>query len=454
MTGSRKESAKALYAVLAAAFIVAALLWANRFEAGGAGETLAGSQADDRSATDPVSGEESEHNPNAEEQPELSAAPSAAPTAEPAKEPEPVPSPSEPSVQADIPSLAETFADDFPIGAAIEPFQTEGPKAELLKKHVNWLVAENVMKPDAIQPSEGTFKWTNADRIVAFAKENGMALRFHTLVWHSQVGAWFFKDAEGRPMADETDPAKREANKKLLLERLDAHVRTIVDRYKDDIASWDVVNEVIEPADPDGMRASDWYNIAGTDFIATAFRAAREAGGPDIKLYINDYGTDNPRKRDLLYELVKRLLDEGVPIDGVGHQTHIDVHGPSVDAIIASMRKFAELGLDNIVTELDMSVYAWNDRRDFGADIPEDVIELQAKRYGELFRAFRDNKAILSGVVFWGIADDHTWLNGFPVKRTNAPLLFDRNDQAKPAFWSVIGISSHSRKQLGEKEQR
>lgn len=367
-----------------------------------------------------------------------SSSPAETATPEPTQEPTPTP---EPSVEQDIPSIAETFAEYFPIGAAVEPHQLEGLKAELLKKHVNMLVAENVMKPDAIQPSEGSFNWTNADRIVNFAKENGMEVRFHTLVWHSQVGAWFFKDAEGKPMVDETDPAKREANKKLLLERLDMHVRTIVDRYKDDIHSWDVVNEVIEPADPDGMRASDWYKIAGTDFIATAFRAAREAGGPEAKLYINDYGTDNPAKRDRLYELVKDMLDQGVPIDGVGHQTHIDVYGPTVGSIVESMQKFAELGLDNLVTELDMSLYAWNDRRDFGNDIPEDVLQKQADRYGELFEAFRANKDILSGVVFWGIADDHTWLSGFPVTRTNAPFLFDKQLHAKPAFWTVVDPS-------------
>ncbi|MFC0470747.1 endo-1,4-beta-xylanase [Halalkalibacter kiskunsagensis] len=346
-----------------------------------------------------------------------------------------------PSVEEDIPSLAETYIDYFPMGAAIEPFQTTGLKADLLKKHVNWLVAENVMKPDAIQPSEGNFNWENADQIVEFARKNGMEVRFHTLVWHSQIGDWFFKDSEGKPMVDETDPVKREANKTLLLERLDEHVRTVVGRYKDDIISWDVVNEVIEPGDPDGMRASEWYQITGTDFIETAFRAAREAGGPGIKLYINDYGTDNPVKRDRLYELVKVLLEKGVPIDGVGHQTHIDIHGPTVTSIIDSMQKFSELGLDNLVTELDMSIYSWNDRSDFSDDIPEVVLQKQAERYQELFEAFKEHKDILSGVVFWGIADNHTWLHSFPVNRTNAPLLFDQNLNVKSAFWAVVDPS-------------
>jgi len=255
------------------------------------------------------------------------------------------------------------------------------------------------------------------------------------------VPNWFFLDENGRPMVDETDPEKREANKQLLLQRLETHVRTVVERYKDDIKSWDVVNEVIEPGDPDGMRNSLWYQITGTDFIETAFRAAREAGGPDIRLYINDYGTDDPKKRDLLYNLVKEMLERGVPIDGVGHQTHISVPWPPVEQIIESMKKFAELGLDNIVTELDMSLYAWNDRRDYGDDIPEAVLQKQAERYRDLFTAFKENKDILSEVTFWGISDAHTWLSSFPIVRTEAPLLFDKNFHAKPAFWGVVDPS-------------
>lgn len=429
MSGPIIKRRNALLVTLLAAAIVVTVLLLNRFEpsgteAVGTGESPAAEQMNETEVEADM--EPIEQTSATEEEPADNDGQAA---------------PAEPSVQTDIPSLAETYADYFPIGAAIEPFQATGLKAELLKKHINWLVAENAMKPDAIQPAEGSFTWENADRIVEFAKESGMEVRFHTLVWHNQVGAWFFKDTEGKPMTDETDPGKREVNKKLLLERLDKHVRTIVDRYKDDIKSWDVVNEVIEPGDPNGMRASEWYKITGTDYIETAFRAAREAGGPDAKLYINDYGTDNPAKRDRLYELVQEMLGKGVPIDGVGHQTHIGIHGPTVDSIIESMRKFSELGLDNLVTELDMSIYAWNDRRDFGAEIPDDVLKMQADRYSELFGAFKANKDILSGVVFWGIADDHTWLSSFPMKRTEAPLLFDKQLQAKPAFWAVVDPS-------------
>ncbi|MFS0725573.1 endo-1,4-beta-xylanase [Paenibacillus sp. 1P07SE] len=374
------------------------------------------------------------------EQSEVPAAANEEPTAGAGADgPEPAAAePVEPQVQQELRSLAEAYERSFPIGAAIEPFQTQGKTAELLKRHVNYLVAENAMKPASLQPVEGQFRFEPADRIVAFARENGMALRFHTLVWHNQSPDWFFLDEEGKSMVEETDEAKREANKKLVLERLETHVRTIVERYKDDIVSWDVVNEVIEPADPDGMRASPWYQVTGTDYIATAFRAAREAGGPDIRLYINDYNTNEPVKRDRMYELVKSLLADGVPIDGVGHQTHINYRWPSVDSILASIRMFADLGLDNEITELDMSIYEYQDRTDLGLPIPEDRLEIQARRYGELFRALHEHRELIGGVVFWGIADNHTWLNGFPVERTDAPLPFDRQLQAKPAYWSIL----------------
>ncbi len=341
------------------------------------------------------------------------------------------------TVSSEDPSLADVYADFFPIGAAIEPNQTEGFTSELLKKQVNWIVAENAMKPDAIEPSENVFTWDRADTIVAYAKANGMELRFHTLVWHNQTPDWFFRDDQDKPMIDETNPKKREANKALLLKRLDTYITTVVDRYKNDISSWDVVNEVIEPGDPDGIRASNWYKITGTDYIETAFRAARKAGGPNIKLYINDYGTDNPVKRDFLYDLVKEMLAKGVPIDGVGHQTHVNIEVPSIASIIESLQMFHDLGLDNQITELDMSLYVYNDLSDVGNEVPKEILDLQAERYRELFDALRAHKDLLSGVMFWGISDDHTWLSTFPITRTEAPLLFDKQLQAKPAFQAI-----------------
>ncbi|MCZ8520854.1 MULTISPECIES: endo-1,4-beta-xylanase [Paenibacillus] len=342
-------------------------------------------------------------------------------------------------IQKDIPNLYERYQADFPngIGAAIEPFETEGQHGELLKKHFNAVVAGNVMKPDYTQPVEGTFTFENADRVVAFAKANGMKVRGHTLVWHSQTPSWFFKDADGREMTEETDPAKRQANKELLLKRMETHIKTVVEHFGTDVYGYDVVNEVID--DTQGLRNSKWYQIAGKDYIKEAFRYARKYAPAGTKLYINDYNTHSPRKAQELYNLVKELLEEGVPVDGVGHQTHIRIDSPSIAQIGASIEMFGKLGLDNQITELDVTVYG-NDTDKYDP-VPQELLVKQGYRYKELMAEFVRLKAYISSVVFWGMADDNTWLKTFPITRTDLPLLFDEQLQAKPAYWGLVDPS-------------
>jgi endo-1,4-beta-xylanase len=343
--------------------------------------------------------------------------------------------------------IDERYEDSFTIGAAVEPYQLEGKTAKILKRHYNSIVAENVMKPINIQPEEGKFNFEEADKIVKFAKENDMDLRFHTLVWHSQVPQWFFLDKEGNPMVDETDPKKREKNKRLLLKRLETHVKTIVKRYKDDVDSWDVVNEVIDdsPQNEKGLRESPWYQITGTDYIKVAFETARKYAEKDAKLYINDYNTEVEPKRTYLYNLVKDLLEQGVPIDGVGHQSHIQIGWPSIQEIEDSINLFASLGLDNQITELDVSLYGWPPRPAYETyeTIPEEKLQAQAERYDALFALYEklDNK--ISNVTFWGIADNHTWLDGRAQQYNNgvgkdAPFVFDPDYNVKPAYWSIM----------------
>ena len=340
-------------------------------------------------------------------------------------------------VQQDIPSLKEVFSDKFTIGAAVEPRQLIGRHDQMLDKHFNVLVAENVMKPVSIQPVEGTFRFENADRIRDYARDNNMRLRFHTLVWHSQVPEWFFLDKERNRMVDETDPVKREQNKNLLLERLETHIRTIVERYRDDVDYWEVVNEVIDPGRPDGMRNSEWYQITGKEFIKTAFRVTREVAGDDALLAINDYNTHQPGKRDFLYDLVMELRDEGIRVDIVGHQTHISIHYPSIALIGESIKKFGEAGFRNHITELDISVYAYRDLTAHTV-VPDNLHDRVATRYRDLFDVFRENEVHIDDVTFWGISDEHTWLHNRPVTRRDAPLLFDEYFQAKDAFWAVV----------------
>ncbi|GAA4472573.1 hypothetical protein GCM10023170_092540 [Phytohabitans houttuyneae] len=225
-------------------------------------------------------------------------------------------------IQTDIPSVKPVLAGHFPIGAAISLPQTLGEHARLLSKHFNSVTPGNALKWDATEPAEGAFRFTDADAMVDFARANGMEVRGHTLVWHNQTPAWVFLDASGQPMTATA------ANKALLLSRLEAHIRGVVGHYGTDIATWDVVNEVIDENQADGLRRSRWYEIAGLDYIRTAFRVTREVA-PTAKLYINDYNTNVAAKRDKLYNLASQLEAEGVPIDGVGHQMHVNVDWPS-----------------------------------------------------------------------------------------------------------------------------
>ncbi|MEV0329787.1 endo-1,4-beta-xylanase [Micromonospora echinospora] len=335
-------------------------------------------------------------------------------------------------VQTDIPALRDVLADDFPIGAAISNRQIIGDQATLLRRHFSTVTPGNALKWDATQPAEGTFRWADADAQVDFATANGLAVRGHTLVWHQQTPAWVFTDTDGTPLT--SDPADRA----LLLDRLETHIRTVVGRYGDAIGVWDVANEVIDENQADGLRRSRWYEITGLDYLRTAFRVAREVA-PTAKLYLNDYNTNVPTKRDKLRNLVAQLRAEGVPVDGVGHQMHVNIQWPSVAETEAMLQAFVPLGVEQQVTEMDISIYTNNDES-FPTP-PADRLLTQAYKYRDLFALYRRYADELTSVTLWGLADDDTWLDTFPVARKDAPLLFDTELQAKPAYWGIVDPS-------------
>ncbi|MFI7125175.1 endo-1,4-beta-xylanase [Nonomuraea sp. NPDC050153] len=323
-------------------------------------------------------------------------------------------------IQTDIPALKDEVP--FVMGSALTRPDALGVHGELLARHFSGVTPGNELKWDATEPREGEFTFTDGDFLVDFATRHGMTIRGHTLAWHSQTPDWVFQNAD----------------KETLLRRLETHVRTLVTRYKGKIAAWDVVNEVVDENQPDGLRRSKWYEIAGLDFIRTAFRVAHEAD-PDAKLFINDYNTEFPRKREALYALVKRLKEEGVPIDGVGHQLHLNIEHPPASSVEATIERFATLGVDQQITELDVSIYT-----DFVSSydtIPPELLVQQGHRYKELFDVFRRQAASLSSVTVWGESDDVSWLRSWPIPRLNAPLLFDDDLQAKPAYWGVVDPS-------------
>jgi endo-1,4-beta-xylanase len=364
----------------------------------------------------------SNHSPAVHDGPPLAAAPAAA-----------------------TPQLKRVMAAHFKVGAAIEPASTETPAdAALLAAQFSSLTAENKMKPGTIGVAEGQYNFAPADEIVAFAQAHGIAVRGHTLVWHFHAGDW--AEAPNWFFAgDSKDPHYRD----IVAARLRHYVTDVVTHFRGKVYAWDVVNEVISD-DPHQIYREDspWYRALGKDYIAVAFRAAR-AADPDVKLYINDYNTDDAGKRAKLLSVIRELRAEGVPIDGVGHQMHISVNWPPIANIKQAFDDVAALGLENQVTELDVSLYTdsgacWSNPHacspDLGKPIPNDVMRAQALRYRAVFDLFEHEPSI-KAVTFWGYSDKHTWLTSTPVPRNNLPLLFNADLQPKAAFWTIVDPS-------------
>lgn len=344
-----------------------------------------------------------------------------------------------------VPRLKTVMAAHFKIGAAIEPDSIDSPAdAALLAAQFSSLTAENKMKPGEIGVAEGQYNFGPADKIVAFAQAHGIALRGHTLVWHfssgdwSEAPAWFFA-------GDPKDPHYRD----VVAARLTRYVTDVVTHFRGKIYAWDVVNETISD-DPQQVYREDspWYRALGKDYIAIALRAAR-AADPNVMLYINEYSTDDPVKRAKLLSVIRDLRGQGVPIDGVGHQMHISINWPPLSHIKQAFDDVAALGLDNQVTELDVSLYSdpgecWHDPHaclpDLGYPVPDDVMRAQAERYRAVFDLFEHEPSI-KAVTLWGYSDKHTWLTSTPVPRTNLPLLFDANLKPKAALWTIVDSS-------------
>lgn len=343
-----------------------------------------------------------------------------------------IPPAAPPMVEKDIPEF-HTFFKNLPIGAAInvDDINPRGEKHGLLR-HFNVYVHENDMKQAYMQPEEGKFVFDKADALVNYAAKNKKLARGHTLLWHNQYPAWLTRDP--------ADPTKI-ASKEVLYARLEKHIKTIVSRYKGKIHSWDVVNEVI--GEDGALRNSRYLQIAGSEeYIANAFKWAHEAD-PNALLFINDYSIEfSGAKQDGLYNLVKRLLEQGVPVHGVGLQAHISIGHPTVSDMRTAIRRFAELGVKVQITELDMSVYASGNEAK--KEATREVLLDQAGKYRALFQMFQEeaDAGNLQMVVLWGLADMGTWLDNFPVAgRTNYPLLFGKDLRAKPAYWAIVDPS-------------
>nr|P45703.1 RecName: Full=Endo-1,4-beta-xylanase; Short=Xylanase; AltName: Full=1,4-beta-D-xylan xylanohydrolase [Geobacillus stearothermophilus]BAA05668.1 endo-1,4-beta-xylanase [Geobacillus stearothermophilus] len=326
-----------------------------------------------------------------------------------------------------IPSLREVFANDFRIGAAVNPVTLEAQQS-LLIRHVNSLTAENHMKFEHLQPEEGRFTFDIAIKS-STSPFSSHGVRGHTLVWHNQTPSWVFQDSQGHFVGRD-----------VLLERMKSHISTVVQRYKGKVYCWDVINEAVADEGSEWLRSSTWRQIIGDDFIQQAFLYAHEAD-PEALLFYNDYNECFPEKREKIYTLVKSLRDKGIPIHGIGMQAHWSLNRPTLDEIRAAIERYASLGVILHITELDISMFEFDDHRKDLAAPTNEMVERQAERYEQIFSLFKEYRDVIQNVTFWGIADDHTWLDHFPVQgRKNWPLLFDEQHNPKPAFWRVVNI--------------
>lgn len=340
--------------------------------------------------------------------------------------------------------LKNTFKDSFTIGAALNHKQVRelGQQEEkILFQHFNSITAENLLKWGSIHPKFDTYNFKPADDFVELGEKMDAFIVGHTLVWHNQTPNWVFEDADGEPM-----------EKEALLERMKDHIRTVAGRYKGRIHGWDVVNEAI--FDDGEYRTSHWYNITGKDFIKEAFKTASEVD-PDMELYYNDYNMWKPAKRNTAIELAKELRAEGIRIDGIGMQGHYGLESPSLEDIENSIVAIADAGFDVMFTEVDIDVLP-NPVNRHGADIdatfeyeekynpyttelPEDIQQKLADRYRELFELFLKHEDKISRVTFWGLTDQDSWLNNWPIRgRTAYPLLFEKDGTPKEDIISKL----------------
>ena len=332
----------------------------------------------------------------------------------------------------------DTYQGYFTVGVAVNMRNINDPQTvEIIKKNYNSITAENDMKPGELHPQKDVWRWQNADAIANFCRQNGIKLRGHCLVWHSQFANWMFNDDNGKPVT-----------KEVFYQRLREHIHTVVNRYKDVVYAWDVVNEAMSDGGGGGggfggfgrqqnpYRESQLYRLCGDEFIAKAFEYAHEAD-PNAILFYNDYNAFQPAKRDRIYNMVKKMQDAGVPITGIGMQGHYNSYGPDEAEVEEAIKKYSELVKHIHITELDIRL---NEEmggqlqfsRGQAGQAPAHLVTMQTDRYIKLFRLYRKYKDIIDNVTFWNVSDKDSW-----VGVNNHPLPFDENLRPKSVYYAI-----------------
>ena len=350
--------------------------------------------------------------------------------------------------------LKDAYQDAFRMGTAVNDAIVSGRDSEglaIATEQFNAVTAENVMKPEVLNPRPGIYDFTAADRFIEFGKKNGMFIIGHTLVWHNQTPPWFFLDESGRTNTKEAQ-----------IERMRNYIESVAGHFAGKVNAWDVVNEVI---DNDGSyRPTTWVKGVGNgdDLVKLAFKFASQYA-PNTELYYNDFNAWRPAKRDGIVRMVKMLQKEGIRIDGIGIQGHWGLDFPKNGYIEAAIDAYAALGVKVMITELDIDVLPLTKEGQitgqsmsepqfqleefklfldpYQTGLPAEVDKQLTARYAEVLGIFYKKRDKIDRVTVWGVNDSMSWKNNYPIpNRTNYPLLFDRSHKPKPAFDAVLAL--------------
>ena len=301
------------------------------------------------------------------------------------------------------------------IGAAVEPedMAWEPLYNPIVAREFSIITTENVLKFGLVRKSENRYVFGSADVIVDFAAQNGLQVRGHTLVWHEQLPKWL-------KVADYDSEA--------LSALLEEHIKTLVGRYKGRIQHWDVLNEAV---DWDGsMRDTIWLENLGPDYVDQVFYWAHEAD-PGAKLFYNDFSAEGlGDKSDAVYELVKGMVERGVPIDGVGFQGHFGIEEPpSATEVAANIERLTDLGLEVQFTEVDVRI---------PEPVTDEKLQAQADVYWNMLNVCVQNPGCTTFIT-WGVTDKFSWIPSF-LDGYDAGLLLDAAYEPKPAYWALRDV--------------
>ena len=301
------------------------------------------------------------------------------------------------------------------IGAAVkyQPLEYDSQYSEVLAQEFNMLTVMNMMKFSFIHPEQNEYDFARADAIVDFAEQNGMKVRGHCLVWHNALPSWL---TEGNWSRDE------------LIAILQDHIKTVVGHYCGRVAAWDVINEAFTGYGT--LRDTFWLQGIGPEYISMVFRWAHEAD-PNALLFYNDFGGEGlGKKSTAIYNMAKELLQDGVPIDGIGLQMHVSLDFyPKPEDVAANMERFAGLGLEIHVTEMTVVLYD---------PVTQEDLDKQADIYRDILEVCLSVNAC-KAFVMWGFTDLYSYYKTRYTDRGSA-LIFNESYQAKPAYDALVEV--------------